>query len=656
MSNRIYDASHLTKRKYEKTVAGSFLTRINPPIIQDPQQGFAPLVGIYDSSILNSVKTGQITEYNRYPSCVLTNKGCCPPSYQAPIAPGPIQGMSFGIGSIIVSWNQPLVGTAPFTYRITPYLNGVAQNAVTTSNTSYRFTDLDEWKPYTFTICAINSAGSGPTVASSSYIISPPNTFSAILSDNSGSLPIEPSLKYIINISLDKLFEYVASNGLGPTRGSRFMYLWIHTIVGAWKWVHSTDTNIIGIHDNWNWSDNDNVTLSPTNSILWICLVIDYIMPHFINSGHTTLCNCPRNIIEGIKTDAKWDIWVSNWNNWFNLRKDNGHINASIEQPIESSNWNNTIVVDDKTITDFTKFGNVMEWTRLTINNKKQTYLTYNWNAVNSSCLSNSDESYVLDSVSPLNGTERDDEIDYVKTLTSSLTDEQKVMAEFWAGGGDTVSPPLMMIWFWKEYMRLLPQITCSTVIYSLLDLAIHLFEGGRITWGLKAKFMESRPIQEIRRRYAGQQITSWNGTIDGSQWVPYQESNFVTPPFADFPSGHSHFSKAFALTMNKWFGESIPRELAVIYDGGILICPLFKNKNATTFGKFLIEQNTSLIQANVPSTPITLSFNKWDDIADQAGISRLYGGIHALNAHTSSQTVASLLHDKIESTWAIHV
>jgi hypothetical protein len=210
-----------------------------------------------------------------------------------------------------------------------------------------------------------------------------------------------------------------------------------------------------------------------------------------------------------------------------------------------------------------------------------------------------------------------------------------------------------MFIWFWKEYIRILPTITCPDIMFSLQDLAIHLFEGARVTWRLKAAHMEDRPIQEIRRRYSGQTIASWNGMIDGAQWVPYQEANFVTPPFADFPSGHSHFSKAFALTMNKWFSTNITK-ISTYYDEQTLICPLFKTNQTNTYGNFVIPKESSGIQPTVPSVPITLTFNKWNDMADQAGLSRLYGGIHAITAHQSSQQTAILVDGFINATWAI--
>ena len=110
MSNRIYYSSQLTKRKAEKAIAGSFITRIGPP---NNQTGSAPLNGIFDSSILNAVKTGQMTEYTRYPLCYGISPGCPCPTLNAsvvttpyvPAIPGAVTGITFTIGSIIVSWN-----------------------------------------------------------------------------------------------------------------------------------------------------------------------------------------------------------------------------------------------------------------------------------------------------------------------------------------------------------------------------------------------------------------------------------------------------------------------------------------------------------------------------------------------------------------------
>jgi hypothetical protein len=312
--------------------------------------------------------------------------------------------------------------------------------------------------------------------------------------------------------------------------------------------------------------------------------------------------------------------------------------------------------VDGVTINPINEFPQPREWTRLTVNGNLQKYLTYSWNAVASTCLSAQDEIDIQALVRPATGTDRDAEIDIVLTIAQNLTDEEKMIAEFWAGSAPgTMSPPLMSIWLWKEYIRN-NTFSCTTIMYSLLDLSIHLFEGARVTWAQKYAFMESRPIQEIRRRYNGQQIASWNGTISGDQWIPYQVPSFVTPPFPDFPSGHSHFTQAFAITMNKWFGATISKQ-NVTYDLQTLYSTSFTENQTALFGDFIMDTGSSAVQPGVtPATPVTLSFTTWQDMADQAGMSRLFGGIHTISAHYASQTTANAVDGYINDAWGITI
>jgi hypothetical protein len=272
---------------------------------------------------------------------------------------------------------------------------------------------------------------------------------------------------------------------------------------------------------------------------------------------------------------------------------------------------------------------------------------------VQSTCLTEEDEVNIEGSVAPLTGAARNAEVDDVLQMSGSLTDAQKVQAEFWAGSTGNISPPLMGIWLWKEYIRSIG-VTCPFIMYSLLDMAVHMFEGARVTWRIKSAHMEARPIQEIRRRYVGQTVQSWNGVVQGEQWIPYQETNFVTPPFGDFNSGHSHFTKLFALTMSKWFGSSIVKN-TITYDGLPLMAKLFKGNQTGLYGDFVVGVGSSTIQASVPAAPVTFSFSTWDEIADSAGYSRLYGGIHCLSANTTSQTTAVLVDSLINSTWNIN-
>ena len=94
---------------------------------------------------------------------------------------------------------------------------------------------------------------------------------------------------------------------------------------------------------------------------------------------------------------------------------------------------------------------------------------------------------------------------------------------------------------------------------------------------------------------------------ILGERWVPYQKATFVTPAFPGFVSGHSTFSRAGAEVLAAATGSPY-------FPGGIL---------EQTFSPGYLKFE------NGPSKPVTLQWATYYDAADQAGASRIYGGIH---------------------------
>jgi len=89
--------------------------------------------------------------------------------------------------------------------------------------------------------------------------------------------------------------------------------------------------------------------------------------------------------------------------------------------------------------------------------------------------------------------------------------------------------------------------------------------------------------------------------------WVPYQSPTFVTPSFAAYVSGHSTFSRASAEVLTAMTGSNF-------FPGGL--------------GEWRIEADWLKFEAG-PTAAVTLQWATYQDAADQAGISRLYGGIH---------------------------
>jgi hypothetical protein len=470
------------------------------------------------------------------------------------------------------------------------------------------------------------------------------------------------SLQESVMISLNSLLHHAAKQKLGPTRTSRLFYLWFFTICSAYRWV-SASSPIQGVKDGWNWSES-----YPLSTEYEVCVFVHHAIQDTIR---TFIPNYNTSSLERIEDagfdwnvfnkiyghqyvfhQGKYSLWKSKWQTWYTNRQADGSVQAAIPPPASDlPNGSTFLVVNDTT--DPSTFPQPNSWTPLAFGKVKQKYLTYNWGNVTSSCLTTEDETSLFSIANTYypNEATRQSEISEVVTITNTLTNLQKCEAEFWAGGAKTVSPPGMCIYFWKQFI-FLQDPSFHTLFYSGLELAISLFEVGRLVWALKKEHLQCRPIQDIRRLYRGQTVKKYDGTdIMGEEWVPYQESDFVTPPFADFPSGHSAFSQSFAKVMSKWFGESIPLTSINHVHDLKLICPSMKAQ-AECFGVFVFPPNTSEIQENVPASTITLRWNTWQDMANSAGLSRKYGGIHATSAHTGSQALAKDLFDILQERW----
>jgi hypothetical protein len=94
---------------------------------------------------------------------------------------------------------------------------------------------------------------------------------------------------------------------------------------------------------------------------------------------------------------------------------------------------------------------------------------------------------------------------------------------------------------------------------------------------------------------------------ILGTSWVPYQLPTFVTPSFPGYISGHSTFSRAAAEVLTGITGSEY-------FPGGLY--------------EWTIKRGAFRVEAG-PSADIVLRWATYYDAADQAGQSRLYGGIH---------------------------
>jgi hypothetical protein len=258
------------------------------------------------------------------------------------------------------------------------------------------------------------------------------------------------------------------------------------------------------------------------------------------------------------------------------------------------------------------------------------------------------------------------------------LGDFGRVMAEFWADGPKSETPP----GHWNKLANdvashpmftrrmngmgpSLDPLEWDVKVYLALNGAMH--DAAVVAWGVKRRYLASRPITLIRymgglgqrsnpmlprynanglplepgvvelvtaessaagqrhahlARYIGQVVVrTWLGEpgdrrtelggvgwMRAVDWIPFQLRTFVTPAFPGFISGHSTYSRAGAEVLASLTGSEF-------FPGGI--------------AEFVAREGMYLSFERGPSADLRLQWATYYDAADQAGQSRLWGGIH---------------------------
>ena len=164
----------------------------------------------------------------------------------------------------------------------------------------------------------------------------------------------------------------------------------------------------------------------------------------------------------------------------------------------------------------------------------------------------------------------------------STRTAEQTEIALFWADGAGTETPP----GHWNSIAQIIADAQGNTLeqnarLFALLNIA--MADAAICAWDAKYEFHFWRPVTAIA--FAEPQLN----------WMSF----IVTPPFPDYTSGHSTFSAAAATVLPLFFGtEDLP---------------------FTTGSDFLPD--------------VYRNFATCFDAAEEAALSRIYGGIHFRSA-----------------------
>jgi Ca2+-binding RTX toxin-like protein len=184
---------------------------------------------------------------------------------------------------------------------------------------------------------------------------------------------------------------------------------------------------------------------------------------------------------------------------------------------------------------------------------------------------------------------------------SATRTADQTQIARFWADGAGTITPS----GHWNLIAQLVADgsdqgTAANARMFAMLNVA--LGDAGIAAWNAKYSTDFWRPITAIQQ--AG---TDGNDqTTADEDWQPL----LITPPFPEYVSGHSTYSAAAAEILTSLFGDT-----------------------AFTIG------SPSL--ANV-----TRSFDSFWDAADEAGISRIYGGIHYMFSNLDGKELGTNIGD----------
>ena len=201
---------------------------------------------------------------------------------------------------------------------------------------------------------------------------------------------------------------------------------------------------------------------------------------------------------------------------------------------------------------------------------------------------------------------------DNILAESAGLNDRRKSMAVYWADGPGSETPPghwnLIAQWLSRRHRQTLDQD-------AKLFLALNggLLDAGIAAWECKYVFDFGRPISVVRHFKAGRTVTAWRGPylgvgpIQGETWRPY----IPTPSFPEYTSGHSTFSAAAAAVLKGFRGADALNASARVAKG-------------TSF----VEPATDT-QVGVPATDQVLTWARFEDAANEAGMSRRHGGIH---------------------------
>ena len=193
-----------------------------------------------------------------------------------------------------------------------------------------------------------------------------------------------------------------------------------------------------------------------------------------------------------------------------------------------------------------------------------------------------------------------------------TLTERQKVIAEYWADGPSSELPPGHWGLF-AQFVSDRDQHDDDSDVRMFFAVSNAILDASIATWEAKRFYDYVRPITAIRYLFAGVTLTGVGPagpaapltSVKGEAWRTFQIDTFPTPPFPEYTSGHSAFSAAGAAALR-----------------------LFTGSDAFG-GSYTQAARTLRVDSKLPAQDLTLTWPTFTAAAEEAGVSRIYGGIH---------------------------
>ena len=256
-----------------------------------------------------------------------------------------------------------------------------------------------------------------------------------------------------------------------------------------------------------------------------------------------------------------------------------------------------------------------------------QVFLAPHWGLVTPFALTSADQ-FRPRAPSPLGSKEFEHQSRDIVSLSAKLDDRRKAIALYWADGPSTDTPP----GHWNLFAQFVSRRDGHSVdqdvkMFFALDNA--LLDASIAVWECKRFFDSARPITAIRYLYAGRTIDAWGGPGLGTQPIAGDafRSYIATPPFAEYTSGHSAFSASAARILTLFTGS------------------------AAFGGSFTVAAGSFTVPEPAPSVDVTLSWPTFEDAANEAGMSRRYGGIHFKDGDLASRKMGRQIGTVVWST-----